>query len=252
MILKEPIGGVRGTYAMVGVLEKGYGDMKFTARGSGGHASAPGKNTPVPRLASFIRDVEEHDPFKVDFNETVTEMFRRLTPNMTFPMKLIFANMWLFQPLLKKLMPSISSAGAAMLRTTIAFTMMQGSGGLNVLPQEAYVTANLRFIPHQPTDESIKLITEIAEKHGLEAEVIYKDYPCPAVNYRGREFRLVEEVIHELFPGIGVVPYVMTGGDVYKRQLQYRRPCCAISPQGWPWDRRQERRRLWQPKAGYW
>lgn len=230
MILKEPIGGVRGTYAMVGVLEKGYGDMKFTARGSGGHASAPGKNTPVPRLASFIRDVEEHDPFKVDFNETVTEMFRRLTPNMTFPMKLIFANMWLFQPLLKKLMPSISSAGAAMLRTTIAFTMMQGSGGLNVLPQEAYVTANLRFIPHQPTDESIKLITEIAEKHGLEAEVIYKDYPCPAVNYRGREFRLVEEVIHELFPGIGVVPYVMTGGTDAKYYKDICENCIRFAP----------------------
>ena len=47
MILDEPIGGVKGTYAMVGVLEKGYGDLKFTARGKGGHASAPGRNTPL-------------------------------------------------------------------------------------------------------------------------------------------------------------------------------------------------------------
>ena len=43
MIIREPIGGVKGTYAMVGVLEKGYGDLKFTAKSTGGHASAPVK-----------------------------------------------------------------------------------------------------------------------------------------------------------------------------------------------------------------
>ncbi|MBQ6876211.1 MAG: M20/M25/M40 family metallo-hydrolase, partial [Lachnospiraceae bacterium] len=46
MILNDPIGGVHGMYAMVGVLEKGYGDVKFVAHGKGGHASAPGSNTP--------------------------------------------------------------------------------------------------------------------------------------------------------------------------------------------------------------
>ena len=62
---------------------------------------------------------------------------------------MFFAISGFFAPLLKKLMPVISPAGAAMLQTTIAFTMAAGSGGLNVLPQEAYVTGNLRFIPHQ-------------------------------------------------------------------------------------------------------
>ena len=33
MILKEPIAGVKGRYCIVGVLEKGYGDVKFIARG---------------------------------------------------------------------------------------------------------------------------------------------------------------------------------------------------------------------------
>lgn len=158
--MEEPIGGVKGTYAMVGVLEKGYGDLKFIARGKGGHASAPGKNTPLVRLGKFMADVEKHDPFTSEFNPTVLEMFRRVTPNMNFGMKMVFANLWLFKPLLKKLMPSISPAGAAMLHTTIAFTMAKGADGLNVLPQEAYVTGNLRFIPHQPTDESIELISE--------------------------------------------------------------------------------------------
>lgn len=212
MIIDDPIGGVKGTYAMVGVLEKGYGDLKFIAKGTGGHASAPMKNTPLVRLGAFMQEVEKDDPFNVKFSDTVVEMFRRMTPNMAFGMKLIFSNLWLFEPLLKKMMPRISPAGAAMLKTTIAFTMASGSGGLNVLPQEAYVTGNLRFIHHQSTDESIDCITKIAAKYQLETEVIYKDYPCPIVNYKGAPFRLVEDTIKTIYPSVDIIPYCMTGG----------------------------------------
>ncbi|MEG1874217.1 MAG: M20/M25/M40 family metallo-hydrolase [Angelakisella sp.] len=212
MIMEEPIAGVKGKFAMIGVLEKGYADVKFIAKGKGGHSSAPGKNTPLVRLAKFICEVEKHSPFTVQFNPTVREMFRRLSPSMGFGMRLIFSNLWLFGPLLKKLMPSISPAGAAMLKTTCAFTTASGASGLNVLPQTAYVTANLRFIPHQPTDESIALLADIAKKYDLETEVIYKDYPCPVVDYQGKPFLLVEDTVRELFPNCTPSPYVMTGG----------------------------------------
>ena len=230
MIISDPIGGVHGTYAMVGVLEKGYGDLRFTAKGRGGHASAPGKNTPWARLAAFICEVEKHNPFTVRFHPTVEEMFRRFTPNMSFGMKLIFANFPVFAPLLKKLMPVISPQASAMLATTIAFTMGKGSDGLNVLPLEAYVTGNLRFIPHQGTDESIALITKIAKKYDIETEVIYKDYPCPVVDYTGRQFALVEETIHEIYPGIGVVPYAMTGGTDAKYYSDICKNCIRFAP----------------------
>lgn len=230
MIIDSPIGGVNGTYAMVGVLEKGYGDLRFIAKGKGGHASTPGKNTPWVKLSRFICRVEKHNPFTVRFNPTVIEMFRRFTPNMGFGMKLIFANFKLFAPLLKKLMPLISSQATAMLSTTIAFTMGKGSDGLNVLPQEAYVTGNLRFIPHQGTDESIALITELAKKYDLETEVIYKDYPCPVVDYTVPQFRLVEETVHEIYPGIGVVPYAMTGGTDAKYYTEVCKNCIRFAP----------------------
>lgn len=230
MIMEEPIGGVKGTYAMVGVLEKGYGDLKFIAKGKGGHASAPGKNTPLVRLGKFMTDVEKQDPFTSEFNPTVLEMFRRVTPNMNFGMKLVFSNLWLFKPLLKKLMPVISPPGAAMLHTTIAFTMAKGADGLNVLPQEAFVTANLRFIPHQSTDESIELISEKAKRYDLETEVIYKDYPCPVVNYEGDAFKKVEQAIHDIYPGVGVSPYVMTGGTDAKYYKNICDSCIRFAP----------------------
>ena len=230
MILEEPVGGVKGTYGMVGVLEKGYGDLKFIAKGKGGHASAPKKNTPLVRLGKFMTAVEKKSPFTNKFNPTVKEMFRRMAPNMAFGMKLIFANMWLFERLLKKLLPVISSAAGAMLHTTLAFTTAKGSDGLNVLPQEAYVTGNMRFIPHQDTDESIQIISGVAKKYDIETEVIYKDYACPVVDYKNRPFQMLEEVAAEVYPGIGICPYVMTGGTDAKFYRELSDNCLRFAP----------------------
>ena len=230
MILEEPVGGVKGTYGMIGVLEKGYGDLKFIAKSTGGHASAPKKNTPLVRLGKFMAYVEKKSPFVNKFNPTVKEMFKRMAPNMNFGMKLIFANMWLFEGLLKKLLPVISSAGGAMLHTTLAFTMAKGSDGLNVLPQEAYVTGNMRFIPHQDTDESVELISNIAKKYDIETEVIYKDYACPVVDYNNAPFQLVEKVASEVYPGIGICPYVMTGGTDAKFYRELSDNCLRFAP----------------------
>lgn len=212
MIIEEPVAGVKGTYGMVGIVEKGYGDLKFTAKGNGGHASAPGKNTPLVRLAKFMQDIEKHYPFKSEYTPVVNEMFTRMAPNMNFGMRLLFANTWLFKPLIVKVLPSVSAAAAAMLRTTTAFTMAKGADGANVLPQEAYVVANMRFIQHQANDESIAIISKIAQKYNIETEVLHQDEPCPIVDFKGEEFKKVEETIKEIYPGIGVCPYVMTGG----------------------------------------
>ena len=202
----------KGMYGMVGVVEKGYGDVKFIARSNGGHASAPTKNTPLVRLGKFMADVEKNYPFRSELSPTVREMFRRMTPNMSFAMKMIFSNLWLFEKLLIKLLPSISAAAGAMTRTTLAFTTAKGSGGYNVLPQEAYVTGNMRFIPHQDADESIKIISDFAKKYDIESEVIYYDSSCPVVDYNSKPFHMVEEVAEEVYPGIQICPYTMTGG----------------------------------------
>ena len=212
MIVEEPVGGVKGLYGMVGVVEKGYGDVKFIAKSNGGHASAPKKNTALVRLGKFMADMDRRSPFKAEMSPTVREMFKRMTPNMTFGMRLVFANLWLFEGLLLKLLPIISPAAAAMTRTTIAFTTAKGADGLNVLPQEAYVTANMRFIHHQPNKECFMILKERAKKYDIEVEALYNDEPCPIVDFRSDAFRLIEEAAAEIYPGVGICPYTMTGG----------------------------------------
>lgn len=210
-IITDPIGGIKGNFAMVGVFEKGKADVRFTARSSGGHASAPGKGTPIARLSAFVNEVETRPPFRRKFLPEVKAMFQRLAPYAPFHLRLVMGNLWLFSPVMKKVMPAISAQAAAMLQTTIAFTMQSGSDACNVLPQEATVSANMRFIPHQGEQESLELIRELAAKYGLEMEVMHSsDYTQP-VDIRGAAFQQVERVIGDTFPGLPVCPYVMTG-----------------------------------------
>ena len=212
MIMEGPMAGVRGRYGMVGVVEKGYADVKLVAKDDGGHASAPGRNTALVRLAKLMCRVEKRNPFRARFSPTLREMFRRMAPNMKFGMRLVLGNLWLFEPLLCFVLPRVNHLAGAMMRTTCAFTTAKGSDGLNVLPQEAYVTANMRCIPHQPTGESIAILEKLAKKYGVEAEVIYQDAVPPVADYHAAPFKLLEETMARVYPGYGVCPYIMTGG----------------------------------------
>jgi carboxypeptidase PM20D1 len=175
-------------------------------------------------------DVEEHSPFRNELSPTMVEMFRRLAPNMIFPMRLVMANLWLFRPLLNMVLPLVSSAVGAMMHTTIAFTTAKGSDGLNVLPQTAYVTGNMRLIHHQPGPESLTAIGAMAAKYNIETEVLYQDEPCPVVAYDSPQFRLVEEVAGQVYPGVQVSPYVMTGGTDAKFFKEICPNCIRFAP----------------------
>ena len=82
------------------------------------------------------------------------------------------------EPLLEKAAKvKVNPLGAAMITTTLNFTMAKGSDGLNVIPQEASVTGNMRFIHHQGVEESLALVSKIAEKYGIETEPILIHQP---------------------------------------------------------------------------
>ena len=215
-IITEPVGGIPGNFAMMGVFEKGKGDVRFTATSTGGHASAPPKNSPIARLAAFVHEVETKSPFRKEIEPEVQAMFEQLAPYASFPLRLLFGNMWLFKPLLKVVLPMVSAQAGAMLKTTIAFTMQSGSAAFNVLPQEASVGANMRFIPHQGMEESLAIIRKVAEKYDLTMEVIEANDYTPAVDIEGAPWKRAVAAVEKTFPGLPAAPYVMTGAtDVH-------------------------------------
>lgn len=213
MIIREPIDGAKGEFAMIGVGEKGCADLKFIARSAGGHASTPEKNTPLVRLGKFMAAVESKSIFEAKISPTVAKMFSGIADGMTGYLKLILGNSRKFAPLLAKILPSVSPAAGAMVQTTVAFTMAGGSEGANVLPHEAWVVGNMRYSHHQGGEASIRAISDLAKKYDIETVVLDGGIDSPITDYNGKAFKLAEHAVNKIFPDVRVLPYIMTGAS---------------------------------------
>ena len=211
-VVDQAVDGMDRPYAVIGIMEKGYMDLKITARGKGGHSSTPPRNTPAARLFAFANEIERKRPFKKKLQPEAMEMFRRMAPSFPFPMRLVLGNIWLFKPLLIALMPLVSPFGEAVMATTCCFTMMEGSSAANVIPKEPYLVANLRTSPHQNCRESLKVMEKFAEKYGLQIEVLLQRDASPVSNIHSKEYEYLENCIREHFPDVGIAPYLIMGG----------------------------------------
>ena len=230
MILQEPIGGAKGTYAMVGLGEKGCVDLKFIARSAGGHASTPERDTPLIRLGKFMAEVDRGRIFPATLSSTVCAMFKEVSKSMSGYMKLVLGHPKLFSPLLVKVIPAVSNVAAAMLKTTVAFTMASGSEGANVLPQEAWVMGNMRYSHHQGGKASVEAIARLAAKYDIETVVLDPGFDSPLSSHQSEAFALVERAVAEVFPNVRTSPYVMTGASDCRYMSRVSENCLRFAP----------------------
>lgn len=230
MIVEEPIAGVKGFFAMVGMGEKGCADLKFIARSNGGHASTPGKNTPLVRLGKFMAAVERSNIFVSEMSPTIKEMLTRFAPSMSGVLQKVCSNTDLFKPLIEKVVPSVSPVAGALFKTTLAFTTAQGSEGLNVLPQEAYVTGNMRFSHHQGGKDSIEAVRKIAKKYDIEVEVIDPGFESSISDFHSKAFKLVEDAVTSIYPDVKTVPYIMTAASDCRYFSRNSKNCLRFLP----------------------
>lgn len=131
--------------AIIGTAEKGYATMKVVAPAVGGHSSAPPKDTGVATLSRAVVAISDKQ-FPMKFQGPGADMLKAIAPNAPPVVKVFAANTWLFSPLLVNVTAK-TPAGAAMLHTTIAPTMLKGSPKENVLPQDATAWINYRIAP---------------------------------------------------------------------------------------------------------
>ena len=230
MILREPIGGAKGTFALVGVGEKGCADLKFVARSLGGHAAIPGKNTPLVRIGKFMAAVERSHIFKAEISPAVADMLCALGKTMKPPLKWILSHPRFFKPVLKIAMPMISNVSGAMLKTTVAFTMACGSEGINVLPQEAWVMGNMRFSHHQGGKSSIEAIAKLAKKFDIETEVLDPGMETPLSDHHSDAFELVRRAVDATFTDYITAPYVMTAASDSRYMDRVSNNCLRFTP----------------------
>ena len=211
-VIEEAIPGMDRPYALLGFTEKGYMDVKITARGKGGHSSTPPRKTPAARLYAFANEIERKRPFKKKLSSEVKQMFRQMAPALPFGMRLLLGNTWLFGPLLKLVMPMVSPFGEALMATTCCFTQMRGSDAANVIPKEPYLIANLRCSGHQNCEESLAVLKKYGKKYGLEFEVLLQRNASAVSDIHSGAYAYVEKTIREHFPDVGTAPYLIMGG----------------------------------------
>ena len=215
MILHDPLGIGGGQCAMAAVGEKSCADLRFTVRGSGGHASTPGKDNALVRLSRFINAAEKAVPslFPARITPAVEEMLRRMSEDMTGVLRLVCRHPRLFRPVLRAVLARLSPTTNAMVRTTCAFTMCGGAAATNVLPHKAWCVGNMRFAHHQGSEAGIAAITRLAEKHGVEVKILDPPVDSSLTSCDSTAFRVVERAVDAAFPGVRTIPYVATGAS---------------------------------------
>lgn len=211
-VIDEAVPGMTKPYAVIGVTEKGYMDVKITARGKGGHSSTPPRNTPAARLIAFANEIERKRPFQKKMLPEVKEMFRQMAPAFSGPLRFLLGNLWLTKPLVMAAMPMVSPFGEALMATTCCFTMMRGSDAANVIPKEPYLIANLRCSVHQNCEESLKVLKKYGKKYDLDFEVLLSRDASPVSDIHSAAYGYIEKTIRAHFPDAGVAPYLIMGG----------------------------------------
>jgi len=144
-ILKGIVPGIDRPVASIGLAEKGYLSVELIAEGSGGHASMPPAHTSVGILASAIHALESH-PMPAHTDGPAGALLQFLGPEMSMGPRMALANLWLFDPVLKVVLDR-SAPSRALIRTTFAATMLEGSSKENVLPARARAVVNVRVHP---------------------------------------------------------------------------------------------------------
>ncbi len=207
-VVENVFPGVAGQCALVGIAEKGMFNIRFTIKGNGGHASAPKAHTPVGKLSAACVKVE-NKPFRFTLSQPVKQMFNTLGRHSSFLYRMIFANLWLFGGLLNLICKKSGGELNALVRTTTAFTQMEGSQAPNVIPAKAEMVANLRIMCGETVESAQAYLEKTIADKDVEYSTIYGSNPSTISKAEGAEWDKLDRVIRQTWQGALVSPYLM-------------------------------------------
>ena len=218
-ITQGQIPGVKCKSAVVAVHEKSrhYFKCKVNSEqlGHGGFGKAA--DSAALNISRFIAEVSNAKIFKGKFYPEVRATFERHVPYMSFPMNVLFGNIGIFAPIIKKIMMGIPAA-SAMLATSISFqSVFAGDADQPTFrAKNAEAIMFLRCVREDDLYKGLEKIKQIGSKYGVEIEELERDY-CQPTDFNGEAFKTVEKLLHETFPDVAVVPFLLTAGTDARR-----------------------------------
>jgi carboxypeptidase PM20D1 len=198
--------GISSRVGLIGVAEKGYLSIELIARGEGGHSAMPPAATSVGLLCRAVDKVIDN-PFPARINGPSKYLFDYMGREMTFAQRMIFANLWLTEGLLKSQLQKAKTSNA-LIRTTTAPTMLEGSNKDNVLPNVARAVINFRILPGDTPDSVLAYVRKIVNDPRVEVKAMTKQIqgPSPVAGIETKSFFTIQKSIRQIFPDALVAP----------------------------------------------
>ncbi len=207
-VVENVFPGVSQPCGLIGIAEKGMLNVEYRIKSGGGHASAPKPHTPVGRLSMACAKMETH-PFKAHLTKPVAEMFDTLGRYSGFAYRLIFANLWCFGWVLDLLCKKTGGELNALMRTTVAFTQMNGSKAPNVIPPEATMVSNIRLNPMDSVDSALAYIKKTVRDQDITLTATTAMEPSPISRTDCAGWQRVASAVASTWKGCLVAPYLM-------------------------------------------
>jgi carboxypeptidase PM20D1 len=234
-----PFPGVDGLFAMVGLAEKGVMSVELAASGEGGHASAPLGLTAVGRVARAVARVNRN-PFDVRVPRTVLAMLAALAahaePRAAQAYRMAARVPWLTARLL---LAGGGADGAALVRTSLAPTMLSGGSSANVLPSRATAMLNIRVNVGETTAGVVARLRRVIADAKVGVRVVEGDEPTPESPSDNAQFALIAAAVEAGYPGVAAVPYLTTAATDARHWHRFAPAVYRFVPLQMAGDRRQ-------------
>ncbi|MCS3442310.1 carboxypeptidase PM20D1 [Microbacterium phyllosphaerae] len=207
-VVDAPLRFVPGRAAMIGVGEKGVMTLTLSARGEGGHASAPPALTAVRRVA---RAVDRLGPttFRPRASKAIGRMLSQLGAQTPGPARHLLRLLGSAPFLTGQVFAALGGEPAALVRTTVAPTMQSGGTAANVLPSQASATVNLRIALGETTQQAVLRVRRRIRDPLVVVKVEEASEPSPESATDNAQFALLADALAVSHPGVPAVPYVM-------------------------------------------
>jgi carboxypeptidase PM20D1 len=210
VVIEGAIASVKTPLAVIGVAEKGYNNIRVTVTSKGGHSSMPPKHTALGDLAQIAVNIEKH-PMNPILTPIVKDLLTNICNEMGFAVKMAVRNLWLFKPILFKVLGA-SPATNAMIRTTFAATMAKGSDAPNIMPQTTEMIVNVRVLPGNTPEEALDHVKSLAQGIDAKVEPILKEEASPISDLSGKGYAHLLNAIGDIYPNAIPTAYLVLGG----------------------------------------
>jgi carboxypeptidase PM20D1 len=153
-----------------------------------------------------------------------------LGPEMSFPLHLVLANLWLFGPLVEWQMAGAPQSNAA-IRTTTAPTIFHGGVKENQLPLSARAVVNFRILPCETVAGTLEHVRRTVDDPDVAVAVIGEgNEPAPVSDVDSPAFAYLARTIRATNPDVVVAPFLVLGGTDARHYTGLSRNVFRFSP----------------------